>query len=157
MQLQSFYIVRFNDCDPLGHLNNARYLDYMLNAREDHLRDFHGLTLPEFYKQGLSWVVRHHDIQYLRPALYNEKVGIISRLIELGESTLVVEFVMFDENLSVPKAILWTTFTCVDPKTGRKKQHSPEFMELAAGMQVHNVNRSAGIGERAKELVSATT
>ncbi len=29
--------VRFNDCDPLGHLNKCTVYDYMLNAREDHL------------------------------------------------------------------------------------------------------------------------
>ena len=31
-------MTRFSDCDPFGHLNNARYIDYFINAREDHLR-----------------------------------------------------------------------------------------------------------------------
>jgi acyl-CoA thioester hydrolase len=38
----SFYTVRFNDCDPLGHLNNSKYIDYFLNAREDHLKEHFG-------------------------------------------------------------------------------------------------------------------
>lgn len=155
MQLQSFYIVRFNDCDPLGHLNNARYLDYMLNAREDHLRDFYQVTLPDFYKQGMTWVVRHHEIQYIRPAFYNEKVGIVSRLIEVGEFNLGVEMLVFDESLNNLKAILWTNFTCVDPQTGKKKHHTPAFMELVSTMEVHAVDRVAGIGERAKQLMVA--
>lgn len=29
--------IRFADCDPIGHLNNVKYLEYMLNAREDHV------------------------------------------------------------------------------------------------------------------------
>ena len=29
--------VRFQDCDPFGHLNNARYIDYFLNARQDQI------------------------------------------------------------------------------------------------------------------------
>jgi len=33
--LQSTYQVRFQDSDPFRHLNNARYLDYFVNARED--------------------------------------------------------------------------------------------------------------------------
>ena len=30
---ETIHRVHFQDCDMLGHLNNARYLDYFLNAR----------------------------------------------------------------------------------------------------------------------------
>ena len=53
--LQSFYTVRFSDCDPLRHLNNARYIDYMLNAREDHLKEHYQMDLADFYKKGTGW------------------------------------------------------------------------------------------------------
>lgn len=154
MQLKTFYTVRFNDCDPLGHLNNARYIDYMLNAREDHLKQFYQVTLPDFHKQGLAWVVRRHEIQYVRPALYNEIVCIESRLIELGESHLLVEMLMFDEKEASLKAIVWTNFTCVDVKTGRKKEHPATFMEFASGIQVHDVNLSGGVTERVRTLMN---
>ena len=36
-ELESTTHIRFQDCDPFGHLNNAQYLDYFMNAREDHL------------------------------------------------------------------------------------------------------------------------
>lgn len=26
-------VIRFQDCDPLQHLNNAKYFDYFFNAR----------------------------------------------------------------------------------------------------------------------------
>jgi len=32
---ESRAIIRFQDCDPLRHLNNAKYFDYFYNARED--------------------------------------------------------------------------------------------------------------------------
>ena len=35
----SHHRVRFADCDPMGHLYNARYLDYFMHAREDQLRE----------------------------------------------------------------------------------------------------------------------
>src|SRR5882757_9409616 len=95
-RLSSSYTIRFNDCDPMGHLNNARYIDYMLNAREDHLREDHGISLSEFAKQGVSWVVTNHEIQYVRPALYNERVCIKSELIEAKESQIMVEMIMYD-------------------------------------------------------------
>src|SRR5579863_2725476 len=91
---QSFYTVRFNDCDPFGHLNNSRYLDYFLNAREDHLKDHYNIDIKEWVKQGQIFVVTAHEIRYLRPANYGESVTIQSALIGVGESWLQVEMVM---------------------------------------------------------------
>jgi YbgC/YbaW family acyl-CoA thioester hydrolase len=93
----SFYIIRFNDCDPLGHLNNSRYLDYFLNAREDHLRESYGVDLREWAQRGDAFVVHSHEIRYLRPALYNESVMIQSSLIGVGDSWLLVELLMYDQ------------------------------------------------------------
>jgi len=154
MQLKTFYTVRFNDCDPMGHLNNARYIDYMLNAREDHLKQAYQINLLEYHKQGIAWVVRRHDIQYVRPAFYNEVVCIESRLIELGESHVLVELLMFDEQQTTLKAIMWTNFTSVDVKTGRRKDHPASFMEFANGVKVDDVNIPAGINERIKTLMN---
>ena len=154
MELKSFYIVRFSDCDPYGHLNNARYIDYMLNAREDHLREYYNILLPDFIKQGQGWVVRRHEIQYIRPAAYNEKVGIVSRLMRLGDTDLHVEMLMFDEALTNLKAILWTTFTSVDTRTGKKREHIESFAEFAKTVEVHDINVGAGIAERAKGLMN---
>jgi YbgC/YbaW family acyl-CoA thioester hydrolase len=152
MELKSFYTVRFNDCDPMGHLNNARYIDYMLNAREDHLKQAYQINLLEYHKQGIAWVVRRHDIQYVRPAFYNEVVCIESRLIELSESHVLVEFLMYDEQQTTLKAIMWTNFTSVDVKTGRRKDHPASFMDFATGIKVHDVNIQEGITERIKML-----
>jgi acyl-CoA thioesterase FadM len=68
---KSFYTVRFSDCDPLGHLNNSRYLDYLLNAREDHLWTAYGMEIRQWIRQGLGFVVSQHEIRYLRPVSYN--------------------------------------------------------------------------------------
>jgi acyl-CoA thioester hydrolase len=152
MELKSHYTIRFNDCDPLGHLNNGRYIDYLLNAREDHLKEFYNLTLPEFHRKGLAWVVKKHEIQYLRPAFYTEQVTIVSRLIELTEAYLLVELLMLDQKEQAVKAIMWTNFTCVDPQTGRRKEHTPEFMELARTMDLHAVDLVGGVEIRAKQL-----
>jgi YbgC/YbaW family acyl-CoA thioester hydrolase len=151
-QPKTFYTVRFSDCDPMGHLNNARYIDYMLNAREDHLKQAYQIDLLEYHKQGIAWVVRRHDIQYVRPAFYNETVCIQSRLIELADSHVMVEMLMFDEKQTTLKAIMWTNFTSVDVKTGRKKEPTTEFMDFAATIKVEDVNIHAGLNERIKAL-----
>lgn len=152
MELKSSYKVRFNDCDPLGHLNNSSYIDYMLNAREDHLAEYYQISLPQLHRQGLAWVVRSHEVQYIRPAFYNERVTIVSRLLELAAGHLLVEMLMYDETMKSPKAVLWTNFTCVDPQTGKRKDHTPAFMELARTMEVYSGEHQLGLAERVRQL-----
>src|ERR1044071_9550385 len=103
---RSFYRVRFSDCDPLGHLNNARYLDYFLNAREDHLKDHYDLDLRSFYAQGVSWVVGSHEIIYKKPAVYNETICISSSIIRLLPDSILVEMIMTDEAGKSVKSII---------------------------------------------------
>lgn len=62
--------VRFQDCDPFNHLNNSKYIDYFINAREDHLLENYNLDIYTMaLKEGISWVVASNQISYLRPAL----------------------------------------------------------------------------------------
>ena len=131
MELKSFYKVRFSDCDPFQHLNNARYFDYMINAREDHLKEFHDLDLAEYAQKGIGWVVSGHEINYLKPARYNEGICIHSRLLEVSENHLLVEVRMMDMKESHNKAVLWTKFTPVSVVTGKRVSHPKEFFAFA--------------------------
>jgi len=152
--LQSFYIIRFNDCDPYGHLNNARYLDYMLNAREDHLREAYRMSLSDFAKQGVGWVTTRNEIQYLRPAFYNEKVCIQSALIETTETELIVEMVMYDESRQQLKALLWVTFTHINIKTGRRETHGQDILKFLTGIKTDHVDFSLGFKARLTDLLN---
>lgn len=64
--------VRFNECDPMGHLNNANYLTYLEQVAFDAAADpgFDRFTLVEQY--GSLFVVRRHEVTYHQPALENE-------------------------------------------------------------------------------------
>ena len=151
--METHYTIRFNDCDPFGHLNNSKYIDYMLNAREDHLSQFHNIELDQFRRQGFAWVVSSHEIQYLRPAAYNERVGISSDLIEAADSHLLVEMRMYDTSAGTLKAILWTKFTCVNIKTARRETHPADFMTIANEMLIGGINIKAGLRGRVNELL----
>ena len=151
----SFYTVRFGDCDPFGHLNNARYIDYFLNAREDHLLEHYQLKLDDFAKKGIGWVVSRHEILYAKPAWYNEKISIQSALIELGEAQLLVEMLMQDESRQNNKAIMWSVFTCVNVKTGKKENHPDSFMEFARQIVDSSIDINNGIGGRLSELIQS--
>jgi YbgC/YbaW family acyl-CoA thioester hydrolase len=149
---QSFYTVRFNDCDPFGHLNNSKYIDYFLNAREDHLREHYDIDLKVWAQEGNAFVVSAHEIRYLRPATYSESVAIRSVLIATGESWLQVEMTMFGSDGQL-KAILWTTFTRIHPATGKRITHPPEFQPFIDQALVEGIAEK-GLNARIESLRS---
>jgi acyl-CoA thioester hydrolase len=147
----SFYTVRFNDCDPFGHLNNSKYIDYFLNAREDHLKEHYGIDLKEWALQGQAFVVSQHEIRYLRPVTYNEAVAIQSALIGWGDTWLQVEMCMFDKARQL-KAICWTKFIRINPGTGKKTAHPAEFMDFIRQALVEEIVVEKGLIYRIETL-----
>ena len=113
-QTESKSIIRFQDCDPLRHLNNAKYFDYFFNAREDQVPKLYGVEIRDLIDRFKAvWVVYNHNIAYLRPANLGEWVQIITRVIWHNEDTIVVEYVMTDEVKSHLKTVLWSTLKYV--------------------------------------------
>ena len=142
------YTVRFSDCDLFGHVNNARYLDYFLNAREDHLKSYYQLDLATYYSQGIGWVVASHEINYLKPAKYNEEVSIKSSLIKADDQYLLVEMQMTNVEQSALKAVIWSRFIPVNVKTGKRESHTNDFMEFAKGIELENMYADASFKDR---------
>jgi acyl-CoA thioester hydrolase len=126
--------IRFQDCDPFGHLNNARYIDYFMNARTDQIAEHYGLQLLQ-EGQSKSWVVTKSQIVYFAPAQLMETVRIRTRLLRAADRSLLVEGLMLDQNDRHLKALLWMEFTYVDLSTGKSSRHPDELMQLLLSIQ----------------------
>jgi YbgC/YbaW family acyl-CoA thioester hydrolase len=150
------YSIRFQDCDPMGHLNNSRYIDYILNAREDHLENFYDMRLKDFISRGNGWVVTNHEIFYLKPAVYNEKVKIQTSLIEYGNDYVVVEGIILDEAETHCKALVWTRYTYVSVNTGKKVDHQPDLQDFFGLIRNEGVKVEEGIKNRLNKLYERT-
>jgi len=123
--------VRFQDCDPFNHLNNSKYIDYFINAREDHLLENYNLDIYTMaLKEGVSWVVASNQISYLRPALMMENVIIESQVISYTTKSLQVELRMYNEDKSELKSVMWSKFVHYNMKTRRTHEHADRFMKL---------------------------
>ncbi|MGN7721955.1 acyl-CoA thioesterase [Chitinophaga sp. 22620] len=135
----SLYTVRFNDCDPFGHLNNSSYINYFMNAREDHLAESYDLHLKDYAAKGLGWVVTQHQISYIKPAFVAEKVHIHSRVLEFSNHHILVEMWMTDEQKKKVKSFLWSRFAHIDLKTGKRAEHDEALLKLLDEIRVeHN-------------------
>lgn len=123
--------IRFQDCDPFNHLNNSKYIDYYLNAREDQLLEHYHLNIQEHIQQtGNAWVVASHQIQYLKPVAAMEVVRIESQLLKYSENSLLVEMKMWNSAKTVLKSILWTKLVYFSIKTQKKVSHLPNEQAL---------------------------
>jgi acyl-CoA thioester hydrolase len=138
---ESRVIVRFQDCDPLNHLNNAKYFDYFFNAREDQISKLYDFKFSEvFFNYKTSWVVYQSRIAYVRPAMVSEWVKIYSRLILAEKDTVVTEFFMTDEATTHLKTLLWVKSKYVDVATGQKTNHQDEVQNYLDATLVPELN-----------------
>lgn len=151
---ESKSVIRFQDCDPLRHLNNAKYFDYFFNAREDQVSELYGFTPGEIFGQfGAGWVVYQHQIAYIRPADVGEWVKIMSRIIYYDNDTVIVEYFMTDIKRKQLKTLLWTTLKFFEIKTGKKTEHPDQIMTYLKAVADTDFDRdSTDISLRAKQI-----
>jgi acyl-CoA thioester hydrolase len=63
--------VRYHELDPLGHVNNSVYLNFMEQAAIEHA-EAAGWGAAVLAEIGGAFVARRHEIDYLRPAVTGE-------------------------------------------------------------------------------------
>lgn len=129
--------IRFKDCDPHGHLYNTRFIEYMLEAREDQLIEHYGLNLMDYAEQRkMAWILVKNEISYLKEAKRNEYVIIKTSLINTTEKSLVVEYQMWSDDKNELKAILWSKFIHVDISTKKTTPHPKDVKEMLESLVV---------------------
>ena len=129
--LTSVYKVRFGDCDPFKHLNNLKYIEYFINAREDQLLEYYDLDIHEYIKRtGEGWVVATNKIAYIRSAMLMESVLIESQLISYSPRSLHVEMRMFDSSRAHIKSVMWINFAYISIAKAKGAKHSQQILDF---------------------------
>lgn len=130
-QVSSKAKIRFQDCDPFNHLNNANYISYFMNHREDQLIQHYDIDIYEMaQKAGISWVSSRNQIAYFQPALLMETVIIESQLFSYDSSQLKVEMRMYNEERSQLKSIIWSSFVHFNLLKQSRATHSSELIAM---------------------------
>jgi acyl-CoA thioester hydrolase len=146
--------IHFQDCDMLGHLNNARYLDYFLNAREDQVAEHYALNMGELARaQQAAWVITKHHLSYLKPARQGVMVLIRTQLIHFDNSNLVVEMQMRSADGQRLLALLWSEMTFVKLPAGTRLDHADDLMDQLEELDVPGIDYDPdGFDERVKAV-----
>lgn len=123
--------IRFQDCDPFNHLNNGRYVDYFINAREDQLNENYGIDLFKIIKEeGLGWVVSNNQVAYIKPVFTMETVVIESQLLAYSNKHLQVEMRMWNQEKTTLKSVAWFSFVPFNLKKNQVEAHQEKYMKL---------------------------
>ena len=150
--LESTMKIRFHDCDPFNHLNNSRYLDYIMTARGDQILEHYNLDIYKLaLEKRIGWVTAQTQIAYLVPAFVNEDVIIQTKLLSYSDKTLLVEAFMFNQDRSVLKTIMWVKLVHVNILNGKSIQHTPDLVELFKQV-VNPLEAEYNFDERVKVL-----
>ena len=145
--------IRFQDCDPFNHLNNSKYIDYFINAREDQVKEHYHIDIFEIVKTlGIGWVVVSNQIAYILPAFTMETVVIQSHLFAYSDKSLSVEMTMWNEKQTKLKSLFWVKFIHVDIKNQTSIKHSADLMSLFESVVVPG--EQSIFGERYKQVIS---
>lgn len=86
--------IRWNDLDPLGHVNNVLYFDYFQTARGHYM--VAASKLWDWNKD--MFVIANINCNYLKEVklnVRNPKVG--ARVVRLGSKSFVLEYVIISE------------------------------------------------------------
>jgi thioesterase-3 len=133
--------VRGYHCDFYGHLNHARYLELLEEARWTYLED--SLDLADWKEKHLGIVVASLTIDYLRPVPADTVLEIHSEMGEMGAKTGVIHQVMYNQVKGKKMAEAAVTFAVVDTRNGRAVPMEGEvrrvFEKPTAGAEGHGL------------------
>ena len=109
--------VRGFHCDMFGHVNNARYLEFLEEARWEWLNRLGPFEF--FEKRNLSFVVVNININYKRPSILNDELSVTVEIKNIGNKSATVHqnITRISENKLVADADV--TFAMVDNTTGK--------------------------------------
>lgn len=117
--------VYYEDTDAGGVVYHANYLNFFERARTEWLRYFGYEQSDLREKEKILFVVRHIEISYLKPALFNDQLMVMVKIISSRRCRIEVEQKIIrkaeggsNEVLSSGKVMV----VCVDSETFKPKK-----------------------------------
>lgn len=122
---------RFSDLDPLGHVNNVIFHDYLQEARVGLVGDLDGVLGPGYSQIVVSQEIRHH-----RPLPYSrEPVQVEVWMASAARASYTLAYRILDNDGTLV-AEATTVLAVIDPDTGRPMripEHIKERLPTVTG------------------------
>ena len=116
---------RFSDLDPLGHVNNVVFYDYLQEARVQMLTQLGHMDVDT-----LSQVVVRQEMSFRKPLLLKPEPIVIETWVgQVGNSSYTIRYRILDEVGDVAAEAM-TKLACLDLETGRPIRMDAELRAL---------------------------
>jgi acyl-CoA thioester hydrolase len=114
--------------DENGHVNNVRYVQWMQEAAVRHYESLGGIPLTQAI--GATWVVRSHNIEYLRPAFAGDRIEVRTWVVDIRRvrSLRRYRFLRVSDGKLLVKGE--TDWVFVDAKTGAPMAVPEEIIRI---------------------------
>jgi len=117
MSHMSFVKVRGYHLDVYQHVNNARYLEFLEDARWEYLEESGDIEF--FQSKGFAWVIVNINISYRASATMGQTLSIGTGLSKVGNKSAVFNQVIKDKATGTVVVDADITFVILDQKTGK--------------------------------------
>lgn len=119
--------VRYSETDKMGFVYYGNYAQYFEVARVEALRSL-DLSYKELEESGVMLPVRSFNINYFKPALYDDLLTIETLITEMPSVKITFEYSTFNSNHDLlNKATVVLVF--MDSKTNKPIKPPTQFLE----------------------------
>ncbi|PLX41336.1 MAG: thioesterase [Deltaproteobacteria bacterium] len=127
MKVKTEIAVRGYHLDMYGHVNNARYLEFLEEGRWQWFERVG--SFENVVKEGLGFTVVNINIDYRRPAFQGEVIEIYTELISTGNRSAVIHQLVLLKGSEKVVADAKVTFVMVSLKTGRPVELTQKLLD----------------------------
>ncbi len=119
------FAVTHADIDALGHANNTAYVRWIQDVAVAHSTAM-GLALADYQSLGAVFVIRRHEIDYLRPAMEGDLLEVKTWVgaVRSASCERVTEVLRVADGAMLVKAV--TTWAFIDTQSGRPTRITAE-------------------------------
>lgn len=110
--------VRYRECDPMGVVYHAHYVDHFEVARTEALRSV-GLPYRSIEDSGIIMPVVDLQVKYHRPARYDDMLNIVTRFNRMPDVRVPIEYEVRNADSDELVATGHVTLCFVDQASGR--------------------------------------
>ncbi|MCA9042260.1 MAG: acyl-CoA thioesterase [Planctomycetaceae bacterium] len=118
--------VKPEDIDGQHHVNNIVYLHWMQAAAVAH-SSAQGWSNSRYRETGLSWVVRSHNIEYLKEAFLDDAITVRTWIANMKKVTSLRRYEIVRQSDEATLVTAATNFAFIHRETGKITRVPPEL------------------------------
>ena len=116
--------VRYCETDQMGFVHHGSYVNYFEEARISWISNL-GLSYSEMEKSGIILPVSKLNVQYLKPAYFDDELDVSVELDKIPTSRLIFNYIIKRENDIVVKGSTVLAFLI---KKTKRPVRCPDYM-----------------------------